>query len=261
MRWTHSTTQIWSYNTQTKTSSPTATHCIFFYLRFPFPPKTWVATLFHMINKWLTTHSTDTAFIWSVTGLTAHESLENKYSTHSEPQNGWGWKEPLEIIQSNSTAQTGSPKGWPHKGCLGSQLDSFTIYREGGSTCSLSTMCQCSATCKVRRCFLMVRRKLLLQMEPIASHLAVGHHWKEAGTILFAPSLYVFTYMDKSFPEPKFPRLNPSSSISLSSQERCSTLFIIFMALQRTLSSMSMSLLLLGGQNWAQHSRVTSSVL
>lgn len=96
-------------------------------------------------------------------------------------------------------------------------------------------------------------------MEPIASHLAVGHHWKEAGTILFAPSLYVFTYMDKSFPEPKFPRLNPSSSISLSSQERCSTLFIIFMALQRTLSSMSMSLLLLGGQNWAQHSRVTSS--
>lgn len=32
-----------------------------------------------------TTVSTDIAYIWSVTGSTAYESLENKYSTHSEP--------------------------------------------------------------------------------------------------------------------------------------------------------------------------------
>ena len=52
-----------------------------------------------------------------------------------------------------------------------------------------------------------------------------------------------------------FSRLNSSSSLSLSSYQRCSSPFIIFPALHCTLSSMSMSLLYWGAWNWTQHSR------
>lgn len=51
-----------------------------------------------------TTFSTDIAYIWSVTASTAYERLEDKYSTHSELQYGWGLKGPLEVTQSNPAA-------------------------------------------------------------------------------------------------------------------------------------------------------------
>lgn len=48
-----------------------------------------------------------------------------------------------------------------------------------------------------------------------------------------------------------FSRLNSLSSLSLSSCERCSSPFIIFAALYWSLSTVSMSLLYWGAQNWA----------
>lgn len=39
----------------------------------------------------------------------------------TESQNGWGWKAPLEVIWSNSTAQA----GWPGSSCPGTYPNSF----------------------------------------------------------------------------------------------------------------------------------------
>lgn len=57
-----------------------------------------------------------------------------------------------------------------------------------------------------------------------------------------------------------FSRLSVSS-LSLSSNDRCSNHLIIIMASHWTHSSMSMSLLHWGAQNWTQHSKCVSPVL
>jgi len=94
----------------------------------------------------------------------------------------------------------------------------------------------------------------VFQVVSIASCLVTGNHGKEAGSVLFAASFQLFTLIRSSL-NLLFPRLDSPSSINLSSQESCSSPLNIFMAFHWTLSSMFMSLLCWGGQNWTQHSR------
>lgn len=54
---------------------------------------------------------------------------------------------------------------------------------------------------------------------------------------------------------PSLPQAGDLSSVSLSSRERCSSSSITWMALQWILSSVFVSLLRWGVQNWTQHSR------
>lgn len=64
---------------------------------------------------------------------------------------------------------------------------------------------------------------------------------ENSGSVLFAASFQVLIDIVEIPLSFLFSRLNTQSSLNLSSQEMCSSLFIIFMALHWTLSSMSMS--------------------
>lgn len=93
---------------------------------------------------------------------------------------------------------------------------------------------------------------LVLQLVPIASGPAT-----EKSLALFswyAPSRYWYT-LERSPLSLLFSILNSPSSCSLSSQEKCSSPFITFVAVCWTFSSMLMSLLYWGAQCWTQHSR------
>lgn len=46
----------------------------------------------------------------------------------NSPENGWGWKRPLELILSNGSAQSGSPKA----GCPGPHPDGFSVSQKMG---------------------------------------------------------------------------------------------------------------------------------
>jgi len=95
----------------------------------------------------------------------------------------------------------------------------------------------------------------VFQLVPLASCPVAGHQWKEPGSIsLHLLSRYLCTLI-RSSPSLLCCRLNSPSSLSLSSQERCCSPFIISVARFWTLSSMSMSLLCWGAQNWTQRSR------
>jgi len=90
----------------------------------------------------------------------------------------------------------------------------------------------------------------VFQFVPIASGPVTGHHWKQPGCILFAPSFRVFIYADEIPPDPSL--LQAEQSLlpqPFLIQERCSGSFIILVALHWTLSSMSMSLLHWKAQN------------
>ena len=65
----------------------------------------------------------------------------------------------------------------------------------------------------------------------------------------------VFIHMDKIPPIHFCFWLNSLSSLSLSLYDGCSNPLIIFIALQWTFSSMPMSLLYWGAQDWTQYSR------
>lgn len=67
---------------------------------------------------------------------------------------------------------------------------------------------------------------------PFASGPVTGLHWKEPGSILLVPSLQIFVHMNQ-IPHKLFvlSRLSSPSSFSLSSQERCPSLFLISVAL------------------------------
>jgi len=92
----------------------------------------------------------------------------------------------------------------------------------------------------------------LLQFVPVGPCPVAGHHWKELGPILLTPTLEIFLRSHRSL---LFSRLNKPSSLSLSSQERCSCPLIILTALHWPLSSSSSSFLNWEAQNWTQHCR------
>ena len=64
---------------------------------------------------------------------------------------------------------------------------------------SQSNLCQCSVTLTVQKHFLMLRATVF-QFVAIASGPVTGHHWKDPGYVVFAPSLQVFIYINKISP-------------------------------------------------------------
>lgn len=71
---------------------------------------------------------------------------------------------------------------------------------------------------------------LVLQFASISSCPGTEHYCEEPGSIFFTTSLQLFTDIDEIPLSFLFPRLNHSSSLSLSSQ-KCSGRFIVFVAL------------------------------
>ncbi|KAK4832342.1 hypothetical protein QYF61_021871 [Mycteria americana] len=140
----------------------------------------------------------------------------------------------------------------------------LNISKLGDSTTSTGSLCQCSVTFVVQKCFLMFRGNLLcFRLCPLPLVLSPGTNARSLAPFsLHPPFKYLYILM-RSIPGLLFSRLNNPRSLSLSAQERCSKPFIIiFMALYWTHSSMSMSRLYCGAQNWTQHSRcgLTSAV-
>lgn len=84
-----------------------------------------------------------------------------------------------------------------------------------------------------------MREDSVFQIVPIASCLGTTHNWKEHGSILFTPSLYVFIDLLMRSSS-AIPRMNCPRSVSLSSQKRCCSLLTIFIALHWNLSGSSM---------------------
>lgn len=87
----------------------------------------------------------------------------------------------------------------------------------------------------------------MLQFVPVASCPGIGHPWKDLGTVLFSPSIWVL-YTLLSPVSLSFSGVYNPSSPRLSSLERCSSPFITFMAVHWNLSSTSRSLLCCGAQ-------------
>lgn len=80
-----------------------------------------------------------------------------------------------------------------------------------------------------------LREHPVLPFVPITSGPTTGHHWKEPGSLLLAPSFKVIIHIQKMLPRWSGPLI---TSLGL---------FWIF-------SSMSLSLLCWGAQNWIQYS-------
>ena len=95
----------------------------------------------------------------------------------------------------------------------------------------------------------------MFQLVPIASGPFTKHHWKEPGSALFASSLQVLLYIDEM---PPWAFSSPGWTVPAVSafchRRDAPTQLIIPVVLRWTLSSMSMSLLYWGAQNWTQHS-------
>jgi len=95
----------------------------------------------------------------------------------------------------SNTTQTGLPTA----SCPGLCPDSFfNVSKDGDATTSLDNLCQFSVTLTVIKCFWMFRGTLFVfQFVPTASCPVTGHQRKEAGSVLFAPSLHMFIHINK----------------------------------------------------------------
>ena len=130
------------------------------------------------------------------------------------------------------------------------------ISKHGDFTTSLGNLHLCSFTLTLKMCLLMFRWNLLcFNWCPLPLLLPLGTTEKSlALPFLHHPFRHLYTLI-RSTVSLLFSRLISPSSLSLSLQERCSCPLIIFVALHLTVSSMSMSFLYWGTQNWTQHSR------
>ena len=92
----------------------------------------------------------------------------------------------------------------------------LNISKGGASTTSLGNLCQCFTTLIVKNFFLISYLNLLYRKSPSPSFLSAPFkYWKAA---------------IRSLRSLLFSRLNSPNSLSLSSQERCSTLLIMLAA-------------------------------
>lgn len=79
---------------------------------------------------------------------------------------------------------------------------------------------------------------------PLVLSLDITEDNTESDSVIFIPSHHIFKHIDKILPS--FFRLN----------SHCSRPLIIFVALCRTSSLMSMYFLYWGTQNWTEHARI-----
>jgi len=107
----------------------------------------------------------------------------------------------------------------------------LSISKVGDSTTSLGNLCQCSVTFTVKKHFLTFRGNLLcFSLSP--SPLVLGTTEKSLDLSSSHPPLQVFINIDEMPLSLHFSRLQRTSSLSLHSCERCSSLFIIIVALR-----------------------------
>ena len=132
----------------------------------------------------------------------------------AETQNDQGWKGSLEVIWSNPPVQA-----WPRRvSCPGPCLDSFWISSRRRIHNLSGQLVPVRGQPHSEKVFPDVQREPpLFQCVPGASGPVTGHHWKEPGSILFAPFLQVFISIEKTPLSLLFSRLNSPSSLSLSS--------------------------------------------
>lgn len=82
----------------------------------------------------------------------------------TKPQNGWGWKGPLEVnwfnpLLNQAYRQQVAPK------------EHLTISEEGNSTTSLGNLLHCLVTCTVMKCFLIFIQNLFYPLLLVLSVL------------------------------------------------------------------------------------------
>ena len=108
----------------------------------------------------------------------------------------------------------------------------WSLSKDGDSTASLGNLCQCLVTPIVKNCFLMFRGKPpCFSLCPLPLVLSLRTTKKSlAPSSLHPPFRYLYQLVRSplSF---LVSRLNSPSSLSLASHVRCSTPFIIFVAL------------------------------
>jgi len=132
----------------------------------------------------------------------------------------------------------------------------LNTVREGAATTSLSNLLQCLTTLIAENFFLVSNLNLpSFSLKPLSFVLLQEALLKS----LSHPFLQAyFTYWKAAVRSPcslLFSRLNSPNSLSLSSQERCSSPHIIFVALLCTRSNRSMSFLCRRLQSWMQDCR------
>ena len=90
----------------------------------------------------------------------------------------------------------------------------------------------------------VLREPPVFQSVPAASGPVTGHHWKEPGSVLFAPSLQVFMYIDKISLSRLFSELNSPRSLGPFSCEMPQSLQHLYGPLSDSLQYVHVSLTL-----------------
>lgn len=147
-------------------------------------------------------------------------------------QRGWSQETPLKPIQFSALDRV----SWSRTLRALFSRD-FSMSRDGHHCASTQSPTQ--------KIFLMFRQNLLcLSLCPLPFALSLSTSWEDPGFIILAPSLRVFNTLIR-LPLSLFcSRLTSSSPLSLSSWERCSSPFNIFVSLCWTLQYVHISFVL-----------------
>ena len=125
---------------------------------------------------------------------------------------------------------------------------------EGDSAPTLSSLLHFSDTFTVKKYFLLLAGHFQRSCAcPLALRPVTGQLQKEPGPTHSAAACWVFISTDQIPSQPSRP--NRPSSLSLSSEGRCSTPLLILVALHCALSRSSLPLLSSGAQNGTRYSR------
>lgn len=144
------------------------------------------------------------------------------------------WKGLSDVILPNPTAQANPPGA----GCPGPYPSGFWVSPRRDSTTSPGNLCQCSVTRVLKMCFLMFRGKLCSCLWSLPFDLALGNCEGSVVPPSLPPHLRFLCTLIRSL-SLLSSKLNSSSFLNLSTQEKFSNHFIIFVDLHWTLSSLS----------------------
>lgn len=127
----------------------------------------------------------------------------------------------------------------------------LNFWKDGHSTTLMDKLCQCLTRLIVKKVVFCVQ--MAFHVWFVSIHLSLGTTESLSPFFSFSPIRYIrYTLMRSPSLSFLSSKLNSSSSPSLSSQERCSSITLISGALH---SRMSMPLLCWGALNWTKHSR------